>query len=253
MVEINDVRKWQVGALVVAATSALACSSGDPVNIGENHQGKTGESLSDYGAFWDGYVEAVQFSSGSGRLRLQLDEEGHGYLELGDIPLLAPATDPDVPYAPEPFLGDSPNHYLQEGFRYTVLDTAVEAKRLRLSVAVNEIYGSWCELQTSYPRTDPSQELPFGCIPPSSTGGRRDGHCYVGNPDDPENRTEVGCTQFEYCTGAAERQICACTAGGCAARDNRTLTLDAALAANGTELTGTFVWNDTYTARLTRE
>jgi hypothetical protein len=251
----------------MVASSALACSGGsDPVSIGSN-EGKTGESLSDYSAFWDGYLEGGTFPSGSDRVRVQLDADGQGYLEVGDIPPLAPATDPEALYPNDGLsLGVDPDSLLHEGFRYTLRDAAVQEKRIRLSVATWELYTSWCELQTPHANPNPGNGmLDYSCSVLSNTAfTTADGTCYAGLPEQcltcrpgdfqpgPDS-IEVNCNQFHYCNASPNvNQPCACTADGCVSTDNPALALDAALEHDGAELTGTLTWNQNYSVRLTR-
>ena len=66
--------------------------------------------------------------------------------------------------------------------------------------------------------------------------------------------TEMPCVQATYCNyGGNVTGPCACTADGCRAADDSQLTVDAALDQNGKELTGTLVYNDDDTVRLTRQ
>jgi hypothetical protein len=269
-VEVRHMRTWQIGGAIALAAAAFGCSGGDPVSIGNDE--KTGESLSDYGAAWDGYIEGTTFRSGSDRVRLVLDTAGNGYLQLGDMPLLDPPTDPNVPYPNDPnyptyVTFGSPESILHEGFRYTVKNATVEQKRIRLSVATWEFYKQWCELQTSYPNPDPNGVPPYSCTPLYHDGiaVRQDDKCYSGSSDDlpPPNPTqfppvydvsslhEVPCVQPDYCLIAGDAP-CACSAGGCTSTDNTQLTIDAALDQGGNELTGTLVFRDNATVRLSR-
>src|SRR5262245_43042605 len=122
--------------LVTLTASALACSSGDPVSIGKDDgapetPAKTGEFLADYGGSWDGYLEGMTFPNGSDRVRLSLDEEGQGYIEIGDAPLLDPPTDPEEAYPPNPIgpLNPSPDLTLHDGFHYSLRNATVESRR----------------------------------------------------------------------------------------------------------------------------
>jgi hypothetical protein len=267
--EVMDMKAWQIGGGLLVAASMLACSGGGPVSLG-NNAAKTGETLSDYGASWDGYIEATMLASGSDRIRLQLDETGNGWLQLGDIPLVDPPTDPNAPYPNDPnypqfFPFGEPDDFVHEGFRYTVKNAVVEEKRIRISIASYEFYNQWCELQTSYPNSDPNGSPAYACAPPSSTGFQSNGNCYIGTPViDPSlphgtnavpgpNSTEVNCTQFNYCEGPVGKTPCTCSADGCVSTDNTVLTLDAALDNNGEDLTGTLVDSYDYTVRLSRQ
>lgn len=266
-------RTWQIGSALALAVALFGCSGGEPVSIGNDE--KTGESLSDYGASWDGYIEGTTLPSGSDRVRLVLDANGDGYLQLGDMPLLDPPSDAGAPYPNDPNypqyvqFGDA-DWFLKEGFRYTVQNANVEQKRIRLSVASWEFYKQWCELQTSYANPDPNGSPPYNCQPMYVHGVNlaQDGKCYAGSADDippldpldapqiPPHYDysalhEIPCFLSSYCNGGSITP-CACSADGCTSTDNTQLTLDAALEEGGNELTGTLVFTDNFTVRLTR-
>ncbi len=231
-----------IGLVLVLATNALGCASGDPVSIGDN-RAKTGDSLSDYGAFWDGYIEASQFESGSDRVRIALDGSGHGYLEVGDQPLVSPPTDPNAAYPEDPnppTLTPEPDRGLHEGFRYTIYDAKVEARRIRLSVVMKELYDAWCAIQTPVFNPDLPGGPAYDCVvrSPDGRGGVRNGKCYAGDADDEATRVEVPCVNQAYCQLS---HLCSCTVDGCVVRDMPSQILDAALTADGNELTGTFI------------
>src|SRR5450432_936374 len=86
-------------ALLCGAGFSAACSGGGAVNIGNT--AVIGSQLSDYAASWDGYAEAYTFMpDGSDRVRLTIDANGQGTLEVGNAALLPPPTDPNVGYRP---------------------------------------------------------------------------------------------------------------------------------------------------------
>ncbi|HEX6764717.1 MAG TPA: hypothetical protein VF103_04550 [Polyangiaceae bacterium] len=120
-----------------------ACSGGDHVDIGDDKIEKTGEKLSDYTASWEGYAEAYAFDAGSDAIRLVLDENGEGTLEVGGAAPLPPP-DPDIGYPPAssggPFEPPVPEGGLTSGFSYTVLGAVVENRRLRIGLNPQELY-----------------------------------------------------------------------------------------------------------------
>jgi len=236
-----------ISLFLALSTTGMGCASSDPVSIGDNAR-KTGESLSDYGADWDGYVEAWQAGSGSDHVHVSLDENGQGYLEVGDAAAPEPPTDPDSEYLTGE---DAASARLVEGFRYTVVDASVEARRIRLSVNNLEHYATWCELQTPILNTEVPDGVEYSCAPVQAGGGGiRDGKCYVGDPDDPQTRAEISCVRAEHCL---IHPVCACTADGCTASGEATRILDAALSIDADELDGTIVVNGDHSVHLLRE
>jgi hypothetical protein len=217
--------------IAAGALASLACSGGDPVNIGENNPVKTGELLSDYAATWDGYVETYQFQSGSDRVRLTLDENGVGLLEVGDVPLLPAPTDPHVGYASA---GEDPNwiapFWIHEGFRYSVTDATVENSRMQLAVHNDEVFNAWCELQTSFPGSEPGS---YSCLPAGNYGKTGDECSYVTPAD---TQVSVDCGKVVLCM-----QVCECDATGCTAPGTVETLLDGSLADDGETLVGTLL------------
>jgi hypothetical protein len=242
--------------IAAGALASLACSGGDPVNIGENNPAKTGEFLSDYAATWDGYVEAHDFASGSDRVRLTLDENGVGYLEVGDMPLVPAPTDPDTGYAVEldPDVAGPPLLVTREGFRYTAFGTSVENSRIQLGVFSNEFYKSWCELQTSYLWDGGASVATHSCIPNSGHQTWPD-NCslYVDNVEEP-----IDCNKLNLCIHPD--MPCNCDSAGCGV-DIPSLPaaqyptrLDGALEDGGNSLVGTLVLDgERTTVRLQRQ
>jgi hypothetical protein len=230
--------------IAAGALASLACSSGDPVNIGENNPVKTGELLSDYAATWDGYVETYQFQSGSDRVRLTLDENGVGFLEVGDVPLLPAPTDPDVGYANA---GEDPGltapFWIHEGFRYSVSGATVENSRMQLAVHNHEVFNAWCELQTSFPVASPRA---YSCLP-AENYAYDDDECSYETPDG--TRVVIDCGKVVLC------EVCECDATGCTAPGSAKTQLDGSLADDGETFVGTLLIKslveDVDTERLT--
>jgi len=233
----------RVGTVLVAVAS-VACSQ-DPVDLGNDTPARTGETLGDYAASWDGYLEAFEFASGSDRVRIMLDENGDGYVEFGDMPLYPPPTNPDVGY-PEGYdypLMDLPRGPV-EGFRFTVRGATVEMRRIQLGVESGELYKAWCEIQT--PVLDEYNSTPeeqfYGCLPNTGGGGGDDG-CFIYDPADPSASIAVDCGKLTLCSFSG---ACTCAADGCTTPLPETLEssdvrLDAALEEGGEELAGTLL------------
>jgi len=244
--------------LVPLVLGLVACSGGDPVDIGDDKVVKTGETLSDYAAVWEGYAEAFEFNSGSDRIRVVLDEHGEGTFEVGEAEPLPPPSDPDVGYPPGGVGPAAPvvPGGLYSGFSYTVRAATVEDRRLRLGVMPREVHKQWCELQTPILdefNSTPEQEY-YYCVPNWSSSSGGDNVCSQRHPDGGPS-VPIDCGKLGLCEHGG---ACYCTADGCGVYegDDRyvTTTLDAALAAGGNELEGTLVVDTSrLTIRMTRQ
>jgi hypothetical protein len=217
-----DMRKISTIALVVALFGIAGCASDPEVDIGD---GRTGEQLRDYAAAWEGYAEAHTFSDGSDRVRLTLDEDGEGTLEIGDSPALT--VDPDHPQAASD---------LVPGFAYTVRFAEVESKRLRFRFDPHESLAGWCAVQT--PSLFFSDPEVWACLPNGTTSSAGKGNCFL-TPDGEEERP-VDCQAIYICGSG----ICACTEQSCAIpelSEEQALdyAVDGALEQGGNRLVGT--------------
>jgi hypothetical protein len=137
--------------IVLAGLWAFACSEA-PVDIGdENKTQRTGESLSDYAGSWSGYTEAFTFESAgdSDRIRLLIDEQGNGSLQVGEGAASVPTFDIDVPPAGpwSAFIDSFKVNSLVAGYRYTLKDLRVAERRLRFTVDPLELWRPWCQAQ----------------------------------------------------------------------------------------------------------
>ncbi len=146
----------------------FGCSDGGQVNIGNTET--LGGKLSDYAATWDGYAQLSTFSDGSDRVRLTIDAEGHGTLQVGDSPPLPPPTDAHVGYPPgagNMFMAGQLNPPFP-GFAYPLHGTRVQSRRIQLAIDFNDVYAGWCAIQTPVSTgtdADTGAET-FGCSPP---------------------------------------------------------------------------------------
>jgi hypothetical protein len=232
--------------LVPLAWAPGACSTDGPVDIGHDVA-----ELSDYAASWDGYGEAVSFpEAGSDRVRLILNANGEGTLELGDAPPLPSPTQAEGGYLVDngKFGAGEMANAFRDGFKYPVHEARVEAGRIRFGIDPLDIYGAWCALVPPVP--NPQVPSGYACGP--GGGGRSTGldTCYFGFPSgDPmvpdSVNVPVDCGIFELCIGAGP---CTCTASACAPHvtpsdanslANYHVIVDAAVDPAGTTLTGT--------------
>jgi hypothetical protein len=245
-----------LGGLTLAAA---ACTDGHgTVDIG----GRTG-TLVDYAANWDGYAEAYLFSDGSDRVRLVLDAEGHGTVQVGARALVPPPSDPNVGYPSGPWNFENNNDLVRPlpGFEYPVYRARVEAERVRLDVDSHDAWRDWCAMQTPIAINSSGEHI---CVP-ELTNSMGDGCKYV----DPGTGAVVPvdclravlCQIEPPCPSCTDETypVCRCSATSCAIRsvtDRYPVQIDGALDESGTRLVGTMAIDDLQervTIRLTRK
>ncbi len=250
-----------------AAVPLVACSSDKSVNIGNTTP--IGSRLSDYAASWDGYAEAYTFMpDGTDRVRLTIASDGHGTLQIGNLSLLAPATDPNVGYpagasVPVDLAFRVPA--MQEGFLYPIYSAQVQTDRIQVGIKSHDYYSSWCGLQTPFAYVpqplDPDAGVSGGYVLVLADGGMggadtvylpcpfqsagastSETMCY--GKLNSSDQIPVDCLKLYLC----QAEVCACTADGCgtspviasgSAPSQYPVELDAALDNNGQTLTGT--------------
>ena len=229
---------------VLSLLGTAACSSDSDVDIGD---AKHGEKLSDYADVWEGYAEAYTFSDGSDKVRIVLDENGEGTLEVGDS---APIT-LNVAHPPR-----GPRGGVLPGFAYSVRFAAVETSRLHFRFNHDEALGDWCAAQTSYQIS--TEEEVYSCLPNGSTRRANKDECYL-TPLDTETEAQVDCNALELCQ---LRNGCVCTEESCAAQELLEaapiqFAVDGALDGSGDNLEGTLLLGELNSAtpiiRLTRQ
>jgi hypothetical protein len=222
------------GFLVVFAMSALACGGGGDVNIGDDGREPTttlGESLSDYGGTWEGYVEGHTLPDGTDRVRLNLDTQGNGTLVLGNDTDPLPAPDPDAapPGWPDGSIYTAPAVLL--GYPFQVASATLQSKRIKLATSEPDPFQEWCSLQTpvidEFSGGDPS----YSCV-------RNVGY----SSGDGVTCHERDTNETVACAKLVCQQMCTCTATACSWTGvSYAPSLDAALDADGDALVGTLV------------
>jgi hypothetical protein len=223
--------------LLALFTTPFACSNQGQVDIGD----PIGSNLVDYAGNWDGYAEAYMFHYGnSDRVRLSINPDGVGTMEVGDAALLPAPTNPDVGYPPvpsvDPMFGIIGT--LRDGVEYPVHDAAVESSRIRFKVNTFDMYGPWCEIQTPTLLASGS----YSCADSSNVTGLAsspDGNCQKVAPDG--SMQTVDCGKYILCAGSS---VCDCTPSGCTAQEAPNpavppVLFDAALEQEGSRLVGT--------------
>lgn len=235
--------------VLVTCVSALSgCASNKPVDLGDDKTGTTAQGLADYEGAWDGYVEAYKFASGSDRLRITLDAEGQGTIEVGDAPAIPPFTDPNVGYPTT----DPPSEdaYLDthEGYGYPVGDAAVHDGRITFTAWTSDLQKAWCEAQTSYVDDNALWGTGHSCL------GVGDWTEWTSQPDG--TCVDVGGTALDCGFITMCRLVCTCDASGCTSGrmfEHTKLQVDGALETDGQTLAGTLVLPDARaTIRLER-
>lgn len=234
--------------------SAVACSGEGAVDLGEHNPARSGEKLEDYAAVWVGYAEAFQFEDGSDKIRLALDEEGQGVLEVGDAAPPVTSNPDDAPGngTAEQILAES----LLAGFEYSVRLANVESARLRAKVLPEEAYRAWCELQAPLlDETSSTPEAPRYSCNENQGFLQQDENCFVTDPGTGQFTVPIDCGKLFAC-----QWVCVCTEHGCSVPEptdpsGYSAELDAALAEEGNELVGTLrLFEDQrVTVRLTRQ
>ena len=263
---MTPIRGFKLLTVFTLGCAFTACGNDGQVDIGHDVA-----RLADYGASWDGYGEAASFPvSGSDRVRLTLDGNGHGTLRLGDAALLAPPTKAEGGYLLDPNNNGAGGSggaggAFRDGFEYPVHDARVEAGRIRFGIDPLDLYGAWC----AFVPPVANDLTPSGYACGSDGGGMSFGDgttpptCEYQFPsDDPVNpapsndpvnprglslprRVSVDCGIYALCIGEG---VCTCTATSCGAHvtpapggilDNYQVLVDAAIDADGTSLTGT--------------
>lgn len=226
-------RYWSL----LTITLALGCSS-SPENLGDGELDVDKSQLGSYAATWDGYIEAYSFQSGTDRVHVTLDANGHGSFQVGDGPLLPPPTDPSVGY-PQALrdatdvggLGDHTSG-IYDGIAYPVENTRIESERLRFTFEPHSAFTEWCELQTS--TLDPGATPAFYSCAPSGWG-YKGASCTVSVPGNFEEPFDCG--KLNICNFG-----CSCDATSCTSRTPYdALELDAALDDSGHNLVGTLL------------
>jgi hypothetical protein len=247
--------------LALLACSACSEASDDPVDLGENTPAKAGEKLGDYAAAWDGYAEAYFFESGSDRIRMVLDEQGAGYVLLGNVLELAPGT---LPHFTEPY--SSIHEGFAEGFRYPAHAARVQGRRLQLGLRTYDAFTDWCADQTPVLAGNSSSEPMYYCLPIATVMDLDENGCYLGwcadpifcNSRSPETKQYVECGAIGLCHVYG---YCMCTADSCSMaaelepepEDLSSYSLfDGVLEDEGNELVGTLNVNERVVVRLTR-
>ena len=239
-----------VAALAVAGLGPVGCGgsvtgTGSPATGDDGGAGDGASGSSDAshlaGNKWTGYFESYKLPSGSDHVALALDVAADGTVTgtavLGDPPLLAPPTDPNLGYPPAAGAGAAPDTL--EHFEFSVRKGRLDGGRLTFKLNTKEIFKQWCEIQTKiYPvfNGTPAHELlGYGCLPNAATGSGTSGcfwHDDVTNMD-----VSVDCNKLRLCMFG--QGPCTCTMTSCTADVTADGDVAFDLAVNGDAANGT--------------
>lgn len=259
MVRMNQVQKSKVALLLacsVMGSLMIGCSSSGNANIGDGELTVDRSALSSYAAEWTGYIEAYTFMSGSDRVRVTLDEQGNGWLQVGAGDVLPPPTDPNIGWPPVLTNLDPGTRSLDpdkplDGIRYPIQGARVESERIRFTIDPFDAFTTWCEMQTPLLHAN---EVPagYGCTSAAVLGlAQGTNQCTTGNDND-GNPIIVDCAKAALCFIS----VCACDQTACTSGTGQTVSLDAALDDDGGSLVGSILMpgetEGTRTIRLKR-
>jgi hypothetical protein len=247
MVRMNRLPRIKSVLIVVSAlggASIIGCASSDKANIGDGELTVDKNALSSYAAEWTGYVEAHTFLSDNDQVRVTLDGQGNGWLQVGIGSTPPGPTDPAVGWPPvlAAMSIDDVNtyaSYLFDGIRYPIRGARVELERIRLTVNSYDAYTAWCGLQTPMLHTDETPAR-YGCTAesgyeiPTGTNACATGVDANGAP------IVVDCAKAVLCMGT----VCSCDQSACRSGAGQDVQLDAALDDTGTTLVGTILMPD---------
>lgn len=189
---------------------------------------------------WMGDLESGLLPSGSSLIVLELDRATTGEpiaarVVFGEGEAPAAPTDPEVgwPAGLDPLADFTVP--VADGFEYASSGGARTGDRVRIDLAVTELWAQWCAMQTPYPITAGTDEAL--CLP-NRPWTASPFECHfdedAGLPQEP-----VDCLKLTLCRRAP---VCDCTTDGCAASASGiTLYLDVLF--DGDTATGSFVWS----------
>lgn len=213
----------------LALVGGSGCSS-DGVSVGDGTTaGVDKAALETYAANWDGYVEAYKFESGSDRLRIVLNEDGSGNLQVGDGSLLVPITTTDG-FPDEMVQGQ---YFLWDQRAYPLVGARISGDRLRFLIQPTAPYAAWCAEQTPNPIVDTDGSEAYSCLHSTSIlqPDVSVNICY----DQADQSKPVDCNWAHLCGS------CTCTESDCSNEklSYQNIEVDAVLSDDGTELEGT--------------
>jgi hypothetical protein len=246
----------RLSGFIVSMALVAACSGDDPVDLGSGPVEQQRSGLAAFSGSWDGYAEGYAFVDGSDRLRLTLDANGNGTLEVGASAARV------VPPATSGYdLFGSGLGYLNPGFGYSIEDASVESDRLKASVEPTSYFAAYCEQLTPVATSTAWSPTGFSCRPgrtlmTTEATATMEPTCsladIVPDPSAPLGQSYGNVVAID-CGLVGCNGYCTCDAAGCRAmtREERngrqvsatagTVRLDGALEDSGQKFVGTLV------------
>lgn len=252
---------------LVSISLLAACSGEEAVDLGSGPIEQRGSSLTAYSGSWDGYAEGFTFGDGSDRVRLTIDANGNGGIQVGDSePAAVPP--PTSGYAQDAGLLDTEGP-LNTGFTYPLSGARVESQRLRAGTDPSSYFTAYCSNLTPHAVGTRFTSSGFSCSPGGGGYSFNSTTCWIslsvaGLPVAEPGEQEVVDVPID-CGLANCDNYCTCAADGCFATTNDFgygtpigASFDGALEDNGSKLVGTLVLGNPVsgtrlTVRLTRD
>ncbi|MEI9941041.1 MAG: hypothetical protein WDO69_27810 [Pseudomonadota bacterium] len=193
------------GSIGIAGSGAGRADA-DPPPLGE--AGATSFVLS---GLWFGYLEEFTFRDGTDDVWLSVGGGGgvSGQIRFGNSPVPPLATDAEAIYPPGVTNPSSDSLALAEGpytgAWFTLLNPEFDGQHLQFDISRNEVFDSWCKLQTPYVSRDG-----YSCMPDWGSFGTAD-DC---SQQDPTTLKLVprSCFQLAMCY---DWHACSCDGSGC--------------------------------------
>ena len=198
------------------ATSAAGGSAGSSSAAGSSAAGASAAGApSGIDGTWRGYVENYKNSDLTDTVEVRIFQDGLvGQIVFGEVMAPPPATDPQADYPPPSDANMGGPGYTSgpdAGFVFTLMNPSFNGTRLQFDIAPNELYQSWCALQTPY-KDDFNAGDNYNCLP--NWGSVSDGtNCWQPEPKTME-MVARSCAQIRLCT---QSSTCACTPTSCTA------------------------------------
>lgn len=215
--------------LTACGLAAIGCSKAEEVDLGKSKPaGVLGASLTDYAGAWEGYAEAFKWADRTDFVRLSINASGNGALQVGDTD--APPPDLMTDHADSPDW-KPPTARLLPGFDYPIAGATVTSRRIRITSSSSHALDDWCGGFEPVEVVNPTAGNSYFCIPNVDWSYSQTGGCRLSDADN----TPVACDAVNC------NRLCTCTKSTCSALPENDVLIDAALANEGEELTGTLV------------
>ncbi len=231
--KVGSPMRFALTALITGLVAA--CSSEDPVDIGDGNLVVDKSSLSTYAGVWRGYVEAYTFDAGTDVVRLEIDESGSGVVSIGEGEPLRAADDPTFGISAAEAFRTGLVRKPMIGLPYSLQRLRIESERIRFETVASTAFQSWCEARPAhditlhpapnpalggpeyrcrpkgYALTDPAEGFPIQGFPITDEAGECILHDWDGlefTRDEAENYTVAycangACTEPQACEEAA--------------------------------------------------